>query len=106
MDTFDESAFAPEYGVGEQELWTDREAAEDWFETESEVEGFDESDVGELESESEGGGARPTLRRGSRGPEVIRAQTLLNQYLSQIVHGPQGRCATCCSRCGATTSCR
>lgn len=111
--------FAPAFGMGAAETLTDGESSETWFETdlatrevsEWEQESFDENTEVEDEWEDElevsspfrsenrspeladareSGGSRPILRRGSRGVEVQRAQTRLNDFLRRIASGPQG----------------
>ncbi|MHA7209543.1 peptidoglycan-binding domain-containing protein [Arthrobacter sp. MDT1-65] len=110
--------FAPEYTEAQTEAQIDGVPSKAWFETdlatpevsEWEQQAFDDNMYleeewkGDLEVRApfscedrrtdpmdahESAGPRPTLRRGSRGAEVKRAQTLLNDFLRRIASGPQ-----------------
>ena len=115
MNTLNESSgsvFAEAYADPVAESWTAEEAEQTW-ESRADAAGEWEAafeDLDEREDESiqwEGGveeaayeletespfaaetGARPLLMRGRRGPDVSRAQGMLNRFLSEIVRGPQ-----------------
>lgn len=110
--------FAPEYDTVRAEAQTGGESGETWFETDHATRGvsewgqetFDENTYPEEEWEGdlevnapfasedrsteladarESAGPRPTLKRGSRGAEVQRAQTLLNDFLRRIASNPR-----------------
>jgi peptidoglycan hydrolase-like protein with peptidoglycan-binding domain len=119
MDTYNETKgpFAPEYSRARIEAQTDGVPGEAWFEanqvtrevSEDEQETFDENAYveeewegdlvkshfgsedrnAELKDERENAGPQPALRRGSRGREVQRAQTMLNDFLRRIASSPQ-----------------